>query len=775
MALDQILIKYGLELDEVKRELADLKKSLLGVETAASKSSKKAETGFKAADKAIDETNRSARDLGVTLNKTAAQFEAVSKKGQHMRLEMKEIVSKGINPMQSTLSTLRNQILATFGVGVLIAFSKEAVNTTAKMQGLSTQLNFITGSNEKGAESFAKVRLLVDRLGLELVSTTEAYTKFAGAATKSGMTMSAVDAIFENVAIATKAMNLSAEDTSGVFLAMQQMISKGNVAAEELRGQMSERLPGAFSLAAKSIGVTERELNKMLEQGQVISKEFLPAFSEQLRTTFEDAMGDATTSLTSNLNRMSNAWTEFKLTVGVALAPVVEGMAHTAIQLQNLFGDDSVETMQENIEATQEWIDMYAEFGDTIRSTADSIVKDFHKKLKEENPKTAAEVKKLADEFKSFYADNVKGAADFQQEAVKLASEGIDRIVTSQKDLGKVTPLTTAELAKQEAAVKALAKFMKENGEAVDEFVKKQQDLLSLFVSFEIVEKVDADMQKLNDQFSRMQSEKSIDLIGIDTENYAEAMAHAEENAVRLKPALEGVNEVIKETAENELPTGIEAWTAYGNAVMEVIGSLTDYYQQQSDYRLELLNNELEAGKISQGQYDKDAAELRRKEAIRSKVLGIFDVVINTPGAIMKAFAQLGPAGAVLAAAAGVLQLGAILNTPIPKFKKGVIGFKGKGTDTSDENLALISNNESIITAKGTRKHKALLEAVNKDKVDEYFASFYLNKAHDKKASRASDDQDYREYLELKRLGLINRNGFAEVVKALKDNKPHRY
>ena len=41
-------------------------------------------------------------------------------------------------------------------------------------------------------------------------------------------------------------MGLSADQTSGVLLALQQMISKGTVQAEELRGQLGERLPGAL-------------------------------------------------------------------------------------------------------------------------------------------------------------------------------------------------------------------------------------------------------------------------------------------------------------------------------------------------------------------------------------------------------------------------------------------------------------------------------------------------------------------------------------------------
>lgn len=54
------------------------------------------------------------------------------------------------------------------------------------------------------------------------------------------------------------------------------MLSKGNVQAEELRGQLGERLFGAFNLASKAMGKTTKEMNKALEQGQITAKDLLP-------------------------------------------------------------------------------------------------------------------------------------------------------------------------------------------------------------------------------------------------------------------------------------------------------------------------------------------------------------------------------------------------------------------------------------------------------------------------------------------------------------------
>src|SRR5690606_5836527 len=110
------------------------------------------------------------------------------------------------------------------------------------------------------------------------------------------------------VANAAGKLKLSNEQVQGTFLALSQMMSKGKVQAEELRGQLGERLPGAFALAAKAMGVTEAELNKMLEKGQVISEDFLPKFAKQLDISFGNDKTEKIVSMQASVNRLNTAF-----------------------------------------------------------------------------------------------------------------------------------------------------------------------------------------------------------------------------------------------------------------------------------------------------------------------------------------------------------------------------------------------------------------------------------------------------------------------------------
>ncbi len=66
-----------------------------------------------------------------------------------------------------------------------------------------------------------------------------------------------------------------------------------------------------------------------------------------------------------------------------------------------------------------------------------------------------------------------------------------------------------------------------------------------------------------------------------------------------------------------------------------------------------------------------------------------------------------------------------IAETIAGAFKDGVVQFQGEGSGTSDSNLIRISNNESVITEKGTLAHKEALIAINKGTFDSEYLPKY--------------------------------------------------
>jgi tape measure domain-containing protein len=234
-----------------------------------------------------------------------------------------EKLNGSVGKTQKSISQMGGSLKSAFAAIGGAYIVNEVVKTTAAFEGLNNQLAFASGSAEKGAEDMEWLRSRAQYLGLDLQSAAEGFSKFSAAARNTSLEGQGVRDVFEGVAEATTAMHLSADDANGVFRALQQMLSKGKVSAEELNGQLGERLPGAFQIAARSMKMTTAQLMKMMQKGELMSEEFLPKFGAQLKKEFGDASEQAKDSLTANLNRMQNAFTDLKLAVGKIFFPIV--------------------------------------------------------------------------------------------------------------------------------------------------------------------------------------------------------------------------------------------------------------------------------------------------------------------------------------------------------------------------------------------------------------------------------------------------------------------
>lgn len=217
---------------------------------------------------------------------------------------------------------------------------QKSFSVNLKMDALQTALKNVSGDLPNFVKNMDFLRATSERLGLEFVSTTEAFKQWQGAAKFSNLTTDESRQIFESVANAAAKMKLSTDQVQGAFLALSQMMSKGKVQAEELRGQLGERLPGAFALAAKAMGVTEAELNKMLETGKVVANDFLPKFAKQLDISFGNDKTEKITSMQASVNRLSNAFTELFQSEGATIffTTITDG-ATDAIKSLNRLND----------------------------------------------------------------------------------------------------------------------------------------------------------------------------------------------------------------------------------------------------------------------------------------------------------------------------------------------------------------------------------------------------------------------------------------------------
>lgn len=194
------------------------------------------------------------------------------------------------------------------------AVAREFITANASLESMEMALEAISGSSEEAASEMAFVRSEANRLGIEINGAANSYVQFTAASKGTALEGAQTKEIWSAIAERMSRLGRSSEETSGALNAVSQMMSKGQVMAEELRGQLGERLPGAFQVAARAMGVTTAELGKMLESGQVVATDFLPKFAAELRKTGGDA-GDINT-FNANLGRMKNALKDVATSIG---------------------------------------------------------------------------------------------------------------------------------------------------------------------------------------------------------------------------------------------------------------------------------------------------------------------------------------------------------------------------------------------------------------------------------------------------------------------------
>ena len=257
------------------------------------------------ADASIKSANGSVSGLTQNLTRSQSAFAKMQQDVAGINAKMTPMQGS-INSIGGGLARLAIPAALISSVGIL---GKELLNVEMASQRIQNVFRHSFGDTAKIEMQY--VSDLARELGVNFESLREAYGKFSVSAREANISVLDTKAVFEGVAKASTSLGLSAEEADGMYLALSQMASKGTVQMEELRGQLGERLPGALSLAAKAMGVSTAELEKLTKAG-LSSAEFLPKFAKVLNETFSESASANASSLTAEMNRLKQSWLELK-------------------------------------------------------------------------------------------------------------------------------------------------------------------------------------------------------------------------------------------------------------------------------------------------------------------------------------------------------------------------------------------------------------------------------------------------------------------------------
>jgi hypothetical protein len=303
--------------------------------------------------------------------------------------------------------------------------------------------------------------------------------------------------------------------------------------------------------------------------------------------------------------------------------------------------------------------------------------------------KAEAEAQKAADKRAKEKEKSNRDAADAAaKKAISDAKAISDKEKAEQDEVNRLNKIADRNAFLEELRIKTLLSGQ-EQEEALFElaFEKRIEDLRALGLSEVKIEEI-----------------KQKELLAIK-EKYAEKGTELTKSTAK--------------TAEEIQTEQIQAIQGIVGGALNTIGSISDILSEVTARKQEELDAALKSGALSEEEYAKQSAELKRKQFEENKAIQLATAVMQGINATLAAYTSgasiplvgtvTGPLFAALAAAFSAVQIGMIASKQPPRFATGVIGLDGAGTATSDSIDAKLSRGESVMTAKATERFAPVL------------------------------------------------------------------
>lgn len=338
--------------------------------------------------------NRELAKLNQSLRETLSKFNKTASKNNYS-----ENASNGLDVL--AISAIKAGT-AIYTFQTALEAYRRIMEIGLKKEASQRAAQFVLG--DEGAKRATEfVKNLANNTGVDQIETLSSFAKFSAGA--GDMNADQKESLFSNVIGTSRLMGLSTDEINGILKAFEQMASKGKIQAEELRGQLGDRMAGAFQLFARSLGMTTEELDKAMKDGKVLSKDVLPKVSAEMGRMIDKAGGweKIINSTQTQLGRLSNSWNN---NLALMFDGSQEGLTDFTRSLTNLlnslggqsknlgehFGDlmksmsngiDDLTTISYRVQGFFDRVTLaYRELNDTQKAVADGIANGLLSALK---------------------------------------------------------------------------------------------------------------------------------------------------------------------------------------------------------------------------------------------------------------------------------------------------------------------------------------------------------------------------------------------------------
>jgi tape measure domain-containing protein len=462
----------------------------------------------------------------------------------------------------ASLKGMKNLVAGAFATAGIAAFTKAVFDAGVEIERLKVGVSAASQSVTAGANAIAFIRSEADRLGFNFKDRIEDFKTLSAAAMGTTMQGEGTVEMFKALTEASVSLQLTSPATSSVLLAVSQMMSKGKVTAEELRLQLAERLPGAVRIMADSMGITVRELDKLLEQGKV-GIESLGGFAKELRKNFQGPAVAASETLRAELNRLQTAWFDLKVAL---FKPFEDVVAKGVRGITEAFKELTLVMKKMPVEAQYVMEQLKAIVGvfgaviavsvDHIKALASSGITEEVMQFGDAFDEVAIKATKATRSVKSF-TDRTMEIFNSLQKAEEAKAAGMKKIAADMEDSG----------AKGEQA------FIEEMTEYKTNYKDVERDFES--INFEIHSGISSEQLKVFDHYQQITGMRQkyfaeSRTLWSDAQGVANVFFGVELGMERKKVAFLEKSEadkakIRKQTAQNMISDSAFAFKEFGN------------------------------------------------------------------------------------------------------------------------------------------------------------------------------------------------------------------
>lgn len=233
------------------------------------------------ANELMNQGSANAQKLGMGMRQAGSDAGAAAPQVNRLAMALGAVTSAAAKAGSATnpLRAFKNELVAMIAASAGLYAIKEQLESIwqAGTDLAANQSKFATafGGIEEGSRQLSYAREVALNLKLPLGTLTKSYADLALAAKGTSLEGKAAQDIFVAFAQTARVNGTTNEALEGTFKALTQIMSKGKVQAEELRGQLGDRMPGAMQLMAEGLGITTEKLDKMMEKGELTRETLL--------------------------------------------------------------------------------------------------------------------------------------------------------------------------------------------------------------------------------------------------------------------------------------------------------------------------------------------------------------------------------------------------------------------------------------------------------------------------------------------------------------------